>query len=37
VKHIVAAYSFDAKGLWVAETISAQRKLIPYDEIFNKN
>lgn len=37
VKHIVAAYSFDKKGLWVAETISAQRKLIPYDEIFNKN
>jgi hypothetical protein len=37
VKHIVTAYSFDKNGLWVAETISARRVLLPYDEIFNKN
>ena len=36
VKHIVAAYSFDEKGIWVAETISARRMRISYDEIFNQ-
>lgn len=37
VKHIVAAYSFDEKWLWIAETISARRMRISYDEIFDKN
>ena len=35
VKHIVAAYSFDEKWLWVSETISTRRMRIPYEEIFN--
>lgn len=35
VKHIVAAYSFDEKWVWVSETISAQRKRIAWDEIIN--
>ncbi len=34
IPHIVAAYSFDGDGVWVAETVSGQRKRIPYEEIF---
>ncbi|MFK7780573.1 MAG: hypothetical protein QM490_05575 [Candidatus Gracilibacteria bacterium] len=37
VPHIVAAYSFDENGVWVAETVSAQRKLVPWNKVFNKN
>ncbi len=35
VLHIVAAYSFDANWVWVAETVSAQRKLVPWNKVFN--
>lgn len=35
VLHIVAAYSFDKDWVWVSETVSAQRKLVPWDELFN--
>lgn len=35
VSHIVAAYSFDEKWVWVAETVSGQRKRIQWDEIVN--
>ena len=35
VLHIVAAYSFDENGVWVSETVSAQRKLVPWNELFN--
>lgn len=37
VKHIVAAYSFDDKWLWVSETISWRRMRIEYDKIFYNN
>ena len=37
VNHIVAAYSFDEKWVWVAETVSNTRKRIPWEEIFDKN
>ncbi|MCP4522631.1 MAG: hypothetical protein GY828_00245 [Candidatus Gracilibacteria bacterium] len=36
VAHIVAAYSFDEEGVWVAETVSAQRKRIPWSEMINR-
>lgn len=36
VPHIVAAYSFDEKGIWVAETISGKRIRIPYSSVFEK-
>lgn len=35
VLHIVAAYSFDTKGVWVAETVSHQYKRVPWNKIFN--
>jgi hypothetical protein len=35
VPHRVAAYSFDSKGIWIAETVSNTRKRIPYNEVFN--
>jgi hypothetical protein len=37
VPHIVAAYSFDENGIWVAETVSAQRKLVPWSKVFRSN
>lgn len=37
VPHIVAAYSFDEKWVWVSETVSNSRKNITWNEIFNKN
>lgn len=37
VPHIVAAYSFDEKWVWVAETVSNSRKNIAWEEIFDKN
>jgi len=36
VMHRVAAYSFDSKGIWIAETVSNTRKRIAYNEVFNK-
>ncbi len=36
VLHIVAAYSFDEKWVWVAETVSGRRTRVPWGEIFNK-
>lgn len=35
VGHIVAAYSFDEKWIWVAETVSNSRKRIPWKTFFN--
>lgn len=35
VLHIVAAYSFDKDGVWVAETVKAQRVLVPWEKVFN--
>jgi hypothetical protein len=37
VWHIVAAYSFDEKWVWVAETYANKRVRIPYDKIFHSN
>lgn len=37
ISHIVAAYSFDEKWVWVSETVSNKRLQIPWDEIFDKN
>ena len=36
VMHIVSAYSFDSKWVWVAETVTAKKLRIPWNEIFNK-
>jgi len=36
VLHIVSAYSFDSKWVWVSETVTAKRLRIPWNEIFNK-
>lgn len=33
--HVVAAYSFDEKWVWVAETVKAKRVRVPWNEIFN--
>ena len=35
VAHITAAYSFDENWVWVAETVAAQRKLVPWDKVIN--
>lgn len=35
VSHIVAAYSFDEKWVWVSETVSARRVRIPWEDVFN--
>jgi len=36
VLHIVSAYSFDSKWVWVSETVTAKRLRIPWEEIFKK-
>ena len=36
VLHIVSAYSFDSKWVWISETVSSKRLRIPWNEIFNK-
>lgn len=35
VWHIVAAYSFDEKWVWVSETVANKRIRIPWEELFN--
>jgi hypothetical protein len=37
VWHIVAAYSFDEKWVWVAETYANKRVRIPYEKIFHSS
>ncbi len=37
VSHIVAAYSFDEKWFWVAETVSWKRSLVSWNEIFDNS
>lgn len=37
VAHIVAAYSFDEKWIWVSETVSNKRKRVLWEDVFNKN
>jgi len=37
VPHIVAAYSFDEKWVWIAETVTNKRLRINWDELFMKN
>lgn len=34
VPHIVAAYSFDEKWIWVAETVKNKRELVPWEDVF---
>lgn len=34
ILHAVAAYSFDDQGIWVSETMSGQRKRVPYEKVF---
>ena len=36
VLHIVSAYSFDSKWVWVSETVTARRLRVPWNEIFNR-
>ena len=35
VLHIVSAYSFDEKWVWVSETVTGRRLRISWDKIFN--
>lgn len=37
VAHIVTAYSFDEKWIWVSETVSNRRIRLPWNKIFLKN
>jgi len=37
VIHVVAAYSFDEKWIWVAETVTNKRILLTWEKVFNKN
>ncbi len=34
VAHVAAAYSFDAEGIWVAETVSNSYAHVPYADVF---
>ncbi len=36
VPHVAAAYSFDADGIWVAETVSNSFVRVPYGDVFAK-
>lgn len=36
VPHLVAAYSFDNNWIWVSETVTNRRKIIPWEEVFTK-
>ncbi|MFH1777333.1 MAG: hypothetical protein ABH952_07240 [Candidatus Omnitrophota bacterium] len=35
--HLVAAYSFDAKGVYVAESINGKRERLDFSQIFDKS
>lgn len=36
ILHAVAAYSFDDVGFWISETMSGQRKRVPYEKVFTE-
>ncbi len=36
VLHIVAAYSFDSNWVWVAETVTNRRVMVPWEKVFNR-
>jgi len=37
IGHFVAVYSFDKTGVWISETIKANRIKIPYEKVFYKD
>lgn len=35
--HAVAAYSFDAEGIWVSDSLAGDNIRIPYEKIFTED